>query len=139
MQRISQRIDGFHGFAVQFSPFDPDRLICAASAHFGVIGTGCLFVLRTDMHGRVMRELRRIPSSHGLFDATWSEWAPSQVLMGGASGALELWDVDSAKVCGVFKCYRRDVCRMSPFMFGRSPMNEMFKASDGIRWIRCFS
>lgn len=34
-----------HGFAVQFSPFHGGRVLCGASANYGIAGGGRLYVL----------------------------------------------------------------------------------------------
>ncbi len=36
---------GFSGYSVEWSPFDPRRLACAAAQHFGVIGNGRLMIM----------------------------------------------------------------------------------------------
>lgn len=35
---------GFSGYSVEYSPFHPNRLACAAGANFGLVGSGSLWV-----------------------------------------------------------------------------------------------
>ena len=39
------RTQGFNGYSVKYSPFFDSRLAVAASANFGLVGKGRLFVL----------------------------------------------------------------------------------------------
>jgi peroxin-7 len=39
------RTQGFNGYAVKYSPFFDSRLAVAASANFGLVGNGRLYVL----------------------------------------------------------------------------------------------
>ena len=39
------RTQGYNGYAVKYSPFFDNRLACAASANFGLVGNGRLYIL----------------------------------------------------------------------------------------------
>ena len=38
MMKSSFKTDQRHGYAVEFSPYHPQRLACAACQHFGIVG-----------------------------------------------------------------------------------------------------
>lgn len=42
---LEYRTQGFQGYAVKYSPFFDNRLAVAASANYGLVGNGRLFVL----------------------------------------------------------------------------------------------
>lgn len=45
------RTQGFQGYAVKYSPFFDNRLAVAASANYGLVGNGRLFVLELTPNG----------------------------------------------------------------------------------------
>ena len=47
------RTEGFNGSAVKYSPFLDNRLAVAASANFGLVGNGRLYVLELTPNGIV--------------------------------------------------------------------------------------
>lgn len=47
------RTAGFQGYAVKYSPFFDNRLACAASANYGLVGNGRVFVLSLTPQGIV--------------------------------------------------------------------------------------
>lgn len=44
---------GYHGYAVKYSPFFDSRIACAASANFGIVGNGRLYILALTPQGIV--------------------------------------------------------------------------------------
>ena len=47
------RTQGFQGYAVKYSPFFDNRIAVAASANYGLVGNGRLFVLELTPQGIV--------------------------------------------------------------------------------------
>lgn len=47
------RTEGFNGCAVKYSPFFDNRLAVAASANFGLVGNGRLYILELTADGVV--------------------------------------------------------------------------------------
>ena len=45
------RTQGFQGYAVKYSPFFDDTICVAASANFGLVGNGRLYVLKLTPQG----------------------------------------------------------------------------------------
>ena len=45
------RTQGFHGYAVKYSPYFDNVFACAASANFGLVGNGRLYVLGLAQEG----------------------------------------------------------------------------------------
>ena len=50
------RTQGYNGYAVKYSPFVNDRLAVAASANFGLVGNGRLYLLRLTADGAIQCE-----------------------------------------------------------------------------------
>jgi peroxin-7 len=50
---LSYRTQGFNGYAVKYSPFFDSRIACAASANFGLVGNGRLYILQLTPQGIV--------------------------------------------------------------------------------------
>ena len=42
---------GFQGYAVKYSPFFDNRIAVAASANYGLVGNGRLFILELGVQG----------------------------------------------------------------------------------------
>ncbi|RKO96026.1 WD40 repeat-like protein, partial [Caulochytrium protostelioides] len=90
------RTAGFHGYAVQFSPFLADRLAVASAAHFGIVGNGRLWVLRGAAPGTPAVPLRveaTFDTQDGLYDLAWSETHEHHVVTASGDGTIKLWDV----------------------------------------------
>lgn len=45
------RTQGFHGFAVKYSPFFDSRIAVATAANFGLVGNGRLYILNLTPNG----------------------------------------------------------------------------------------
>lgn len=50
---LSFRTTGYNGYAVKYSPFFDSRIACAASANFGLVGNGRLYILQLTAQGIV--------------------------------------------------------------------------------------
>ena len=57
------RTQGFNGYAVKYSPFYDSRLAVAASANFGLVGNGRLYILGLTPNGIVAEKWYLIPFS----------------------------------------------------------------------------
>ena len=53
---LEYRTQGFCGYAVKYSPFFDSRIAVAASANFGLVGNGRLYVLGLTGDGAVVPE-----------------------------------------------------------------------------------
>lgn len=60
---LSYRTQGYQGYAVKYSPFFDSRLACAASANFGLVGNGRLYVLQLTPQGIVAEKWFPLPPS----------------------------------------------------------------------------
>ncbi|CAM9882562.1 unnamed protein product, partial [Ectocarpus sp. 4 AP-2014] len=90
----------FSCHAVEFSPFDGERVAVATAQFFGIVGNGRLHIF--GRHGGDVtnsspdwqqRELRSFDTQAGLFDCAWSECHPHQMATAGADGVVKLWDL----------------------------------------------
>ncbi|XP_027135328.1 peroxisomal biogenesis factor 7 isoform X2 [Larimichthys crocea] len=79
-----------HGYAVEVSPFIPNRVACAASQYYGIAGCGSLLVLDETESGLSL--IRSWQWGDGLFDVAWSEANEHVMVAGGGDGSLQLWD-----------------------------------------------
>ncbi|KAF6739400.1 Peroxisomal targeting signal 2 receptor [Oryzias melastigma] len=84
------RSPGRHGYAVELSPFIPNRVACAASQYYGIAGCGTLLILDETPRGLV--SVRSWEWGDGLFDVAWSETNEHLLVAGGGDGSLQLWD-----------------------------------------------
>uniref|UniRef100_A0A3P8SZD8 Peroxin-7 n=1 Tax=Amphiprion percula TaxID=161767 RepID=A0A3P8SZD8_AMPPE len=82
-----------HGYAVEVSPFIPNRVACAASQYYGIAGCGTLLVLDETETGVAL--VRSWEWSDGLFDVAWSEANEHVLVAGGGDGSLQLWDTNN--------------------------------------------
>uniref|UniRef100_A0A8D0HET5 Peroxin-7 n=1 Tax=Sphenodon punctatus TaxID=8508 RepID=A0A8D0HET5_SPHPU len=118
------RMAGLHGYAVEFSPYLPGRLACAASQYYSIAGCGTLVLLEQNDAG--VHLLRSFDWNDGLFDVTWSENNEHLLITSSGDGALQIWD--TAKPTGplqVYKehtqeVYKQGACPFAvPFGWGR--------------------
>uniref|UniRef100_A0A3B4ZGV8 Peroxin-7 n=1 Tax=Stegastes partitus TaxID=144197 RepID=A0A3B4ZGV8_9TELE len=79
-----------HGYAVEVSPFIPNRVACAASQYYGIAGCGTLLVVDETEAGVAL--VRSWEWGDGLFDVAWSEANEHVLVAGGGDGSLQLWD-----------------------------------------------
>ncbi|XP_065488933.1 peroxisomal biogenesis factor 7 isoform X3 [Caloenas nicobarica] len=96
------RLPGLHGYAVEFSPYWPGRVACAASQYYGIAGCGTLAVLEQNEAGIVL--LRSFDWNDGLFDVTWSENNEHVLITSSGDGSLQIWD--TAKTKGPLQVYK---------------------------------
>ncbi|KAK7835404.1 hypothetical protein U0070_017940 [Myodes glareolus] len=96
------RVPGRHGYAVEFSPYLPGRLACAAAQNYGIAGCGTLLVLDQTESG--LQIFRSFDWNDGLFDVTWSENNEHVLVTCSGDGSLQLWD--TAKATGPLQVYR---------------------------------
>ncbi|KAK9466079.1 WD40-repeat-containing domain protein [Lipomyces arxii] len=87
----SFRTTGFNGYAVQYSPFFDSKLACAASANFGLVGNGRLYILGLTPSGIVAE--RWFDTQDGLFDCAWSEIHENHVVTATGDGSVKLFDI----------------------------------------------
>ncbi|EDN09586.1 hypothetical protein HCAG_06753 [Histoplasma mississippiense (nom. inval.)] len=102
------RTEGFNGYAVKYSPFFDSRLAVAASANFGLVGNGRLYILDLTPNGIV--PLKYFTTQDSLYDIAWSEIHENQALVGSGDGSIKLFDatVDEFPVQG-WKEHSREV------------------------------
>ncbi|XP_066991221.1 peroxisomal targeting signal 2 receptor [Anabrus simplex] len=81
-----------HGYSVRFSPFQPERIVCATSQYFGLAGGGTLFLLEVTPDGN-LTEISTFQWTDGLFDVVWSETDANIVVSASGDGVLQLWNV----------------------------------------------
>ncbi|XP_038059236.1 peroxisomal targeting signal 2 receptor-like [Patiria miniata] len=92
---VAFRSPGRQGYAVQFSPYLPQRLAVAASQHFGIAGKGSLFVIDVLPAGAVL--LNSYEWTEGLFDLAWSECNKNIIVCGSGDGSVQIWDTTQAQ------------------------------------------
>lgn len=83
---------GFHGYSIQFSPYQAERLACACSQHYGIAGSGALFILDVCQQGRI-QIFNKLDWQEGLFDCCWSETSPNIIASCSGDGSIQLWDI----------------------------------------------
>jgi len=81
----------FSGYSVEFSPFEENKLACATSQHFGIIGNGKQHVLDVSPDG--IREMINFDTRDGLYDCTWSEENENHLASSSGDGSVKLWDI----------------------------------------------
>ncbi|XP_063246361.1 peroxisomal biogenesis factor 7 [Prinia subflava] len=96
------RLPGLHGYAVEFSPYCPGRVACAAAQYYGMAGCGTLAVLGQNEAGIVL--LKSFDWNDGLFDVTWSENNENVLITCSGDGSLQIWDM--AKTKGPLQVYK---------------------------------
>lgn len=57
------RTQGFQGYAVKYSPFFDNRIAVAASANYGLVGNGRLYILELTPNGIQALKRYAIPAS----------------------------------------------------------------------------
>jgi peroxin-7 len=84
------RTEGFSGYSVKYSPFYDNRLACAASANFGLVGNGRLFVLSLTPSGILCEKW--FDTQDSLFDVAFSEAHENQLAVASGDGTIKLFD-----------------------------------------------
>ncbi|KAM3932335.1 peroxisomal biogenesis factor 7 [Leptodactylus fuscus] len=102
------RLPARHGYAVEFSPYVPTRLACAASQNYGISGCGTLFLL--DQNDTGLLCFKSFEWSDALFDVTWSEISENILVTSSGDGSLQLWDISKPQgPVHVFKEHTQEV------------------------------
>jgi len=84
------RTEGFNGYSVKYSPFYDNRLATAASANFGLVGNGRLYILSLTPSGILCE--RYYDTQDSLFDVAFSESHENQVAVASGDGSIKLFD-----------------------------------------------
>lgn len=88
---LHYRTEGFHGYGIKYSPFFDNRVAVAASANFGLVGNGRLYVLGLTPGGIVGEKW--FDTNDGLFDLAWSELHENQIAAASGDGSIKLFDI----------------------------------------------
>ncbi|KAF2639985.1 WD40 repeat-like protein [Massarina eburnea CBS 473.64] len=89
------RTQGYNGYSVKYSPFFDSRIAVAASANFGLVGNGRIYVLGLTPDGIVAEKC--FDTQDSLFDTAWSEVHENQLLTAGGDGSVKLFDITLAQ------------------------------------------
>ncbi|XP_002735592.1 peroxisomal targeting signal 2 receptor-like [Saccoglossus kowalevskii] len=89
---VSFRTESRHGYAVEFSPYLPNRIACATSQHYGFTGCGTLFILDITPD-RKLFPYRSFDWNDGLFDVTWCENNENLAVTASGDGSIQFWDI----------------------------------------------
>jgi hypothetical protein len=74
---------------VEWSPFEPNRLACAAAQHFGIVGNGRQYVLELTRDGMI-RAVGMFDTRDGLYDCSWSEQHDRHLISGSGDGSIKV-------------------------------------------------
>ncbi|KAI9733844.1 MAG: peroxisomal targeting signal 2 receptor [Claussenomyces sp. TS43310] len=88
---LEYRTQGYNGYAVKYSPFFDSRIAVAASAHFGLVGNGRLYVLGLTANG--IQAEKWYDTQDSLYDTAWSEAHENQIVVGCGDGSVKLFDI----------------------------------------------
>ena len=77
-----------HGYSVRFSPFVDSLLACTTGQHFGIVGTGTLFVVGLSDEG--VRLVRWFEWNDALFDVSWSECNENALVTSAGDGSIQV-------------------------------------------------
>ncbi len=72
---------------MKFSPFEINKVACAFSQYYGMIGNGRLCIFTTNKLG-VIEEILRFNTNDSLFDLAWSEANENQIATVGGDGSV---------------------------------------------------
>ncbi|KAJ1502225.1 peroxisomal targeting signal 2 receptor [Coelomomyces lativittatus] len=84
---------GFHGFAVEFSPFTHSQIAVATSINYGISGDGRLWIHQFNPEVSEYIPLSYFDTKDALFDVSWNELNKNQVATAGGDGSIKLWDI----------------------------------------------
>ncbi|EAQ88073.1 hypothetical protein CHGG_04692 [Chaetomium globosum CBS 148.51] len=85
------RTPGFNPYAVKYSPYYDSRLAVSASANYGIVGNGRLFVLGLGPAGIQLE--KGFDTNDALYDLAWSEINENQLVVACGDGSLKLFDL----------------------------------------------
>jgi hypothetical protein len=97
---LHYRTEGYNGYAIKYSPFFDNRLACAASANFGLVGNGRLYILGLTAQGIVGEKW--FDTQDGLFDTAWSEIHENQIGVASGDGSIKLFDIALNVMCSLW-------------------------------------
>ena len=80
----------FAGYAVEFSPFEENRLAVATAQHFGIIGNGRQYVLETLPGGKGWGEPRFFETQDNIYDCSWSEDNDAHLVSACGDGSIKV-------------------------------------------------
>jgi peroxin-7 len=85
------RTPGHNPYAVKYSPYYDSRLAVSASANYGIVGNGRLFVLGLGPAG--IQVEKAFDTNDALYDLAWSEINENQLVVACGDGSLKLFDL----------------------------------------------
>ncbi|RDW91849.1 hypothetical protein BP5796_01243 [Coleophoma crateriformis] len=85
------RTQGYNGYAVKYSPFFDSRIAVAASANYGLVGNGRLYILGLTANG--IQAEKWYDTQDSLYDTAWSEAHENQIAVACGDGSVKLFDV----------------------------------------------
>ncbi|KAL2023014.1 hypothetical protein VTK56DRAFT_3924 [Thermocarpiscus australiensis] len=88
------RTPGFNPYAVKYSPYYDSRLAVAASANYGIVGNGRIFVLGLGPRG--IQAEKTFDTNDALYDLAWSEINENQLVVAAGDGSIKLFDLAAA-------------------------------------------
>ncbi|TVY45946.1 Peroxisomal targeting signal 2 receptor [Lachnellula occidentalis] len=86
------RTQGYNGYAVKYSPFFDSRLCVAASANYGIVGNGRVYVLQLTPQG--IRAEKQFNTQDSVYDVAWSERNENQMVVASGDGSVKLFDLN---------------------------------------------
>lgn len=98
---------GYNACCVKFSPFFDNRLLIGASANFGLVGNGRIYVIDAGPSAQFL-ELRHFDTQDSVTGVAWSEIHENQFVAACGDGKLRLFDVGT-DLLGVFAEHAREV------------------------------
>lgn len=90
------RTRGFNGSNVKYSPFYDNKLVVSASANYGLVGNGRLYVLSIQNDGQVTSDAS-FDTQDGLFDVSWSEMHENHCVVASGDGSVKIFDIQVGK------------------------------------------
>lgn len=87
-----------HGYALKFSPNQPNLLAIATSQYYGFKGGGTLFLVSFDSEQCLITKECEMLWEDGLFDVVWSRTAESLLVTGSGDGTLQMWNYKHPQV-----------------------------------------
>ncbi|KAL5011113.1 hypothetical protein ScPMuIL_013418 [Solemya velum] len=93
--KLTAKTESRHGYAVEFSPYTPQRLACATSQYYGIAGCGTLYIFDAAPDG--LLPIQVSDWNDGIFDVTWAENNENVVVTGAADGTVLVWDINQSQ------------------------------------------
>lgn len=107
---LSFNTTGFSGTGVAYSPFLDSRLTVSASANFGLVGNGRLYILDITPDGTIV-PVKSFDTQDSQCGVAWSETHENQLVTAGGDGTVRLFDVTTPQPfpIQVFKEHTQEV------------------------------